>query len=72
MEIIFRGFHNRDGKLVAADVLQLGRRVPIQTIFDGERDWAVQEVEPMRAEGLPVRLAMCEVIYPGDRQVIAL
>ncbi len=68
MEVVFRGYHDKDGHLVSADVLQIGKQKPITSVYDGERDLPVSEDFPASPSKLPVRIALCEVVFPDGKK----
>ena len=68
MEVIIRGRHDKDGHLVSADVLQIGKQKPITSVYDGERDLSVSEDFPKSPPKLPVRIASCEVVFPDGKK----
>lgn len=68
MEVILSAYHDENGRLVLAEVLQIGKQKPIISVYDGERDLPVSENFPTSPPKLPVRIASCEVVFPDGKK----
>lgn len=68
MEMIFEAWKDVDNKLVAANVLQIGRKKKIESVYHLGRDLPVRQEEgPESVWNLFSRLVYVTVVYPDGK-----